>query len=309
MNMKTYPLKINPDFRQLVFPLSPDERKEMEDSICDLSRLPVIHVWKHYVLTDFAVYECCRFLELPYEVKTVELTCEDEAFAWICENQLKRSTLPKEMRKYLIGRRSMAEIVLGKRESSARSQQETKGILPTRYDTSASRTRARIGKLYGYGIYGVRQLECYATTVDTLRENVPDFIRDHLAGKISASYGRLNAMANLSRGHLLDECKLIYDQESDEKPGTWKSRLLPLAENSEKEPTHTVSIKDMPAYDPDAEISSLTLTIPSWISSIDRVRQVCNISTTTYKARTRLERALTELNYTVQTMLHKVQED
>ena len=110
--------------------------------------------------------------------------------------------------------------------------------------------------------------------MDILRENAPDFIRDHLAGKISASYGRLNAMTNLSRGQLLEECKLIYDRESDEKPGAWKSRLLPLADNSEKEPTHTVSIKDMPAYDPDAEISkgsiffSFCFTLGHWFLSL-----------------------------------------
>ena len=309
MTLNTYSLRINPAFRQLVFPLAPEERKEMEDSICDLSRLPVIRVWEDCILTDFAAYECCRFLGLPYEAENVKLSCEEEAVAWICENQLERSALSKEMRKYLIGRRSIAEIELGKREFAARSQQKTSEMLPARYDASASLTRLRIGKQYGYGGYGVRQLETYAVSVDALRENAPDFIRDHLAGKISASYGRLSAMAKLNRRQLLEECKLIYDQSTDERPGAWRARLLTAAQKPEKEPVHTVSIKDMPAYDPDAEISSLTLTIPSWISSIDRVRQVCNISTTTYKARARLERALTELNYTVQTMLQKVQED
>ena len=36
--------------------------------------------------------------------------------------------------------------------------------------------------------------------------------------------------------------------------------------NTKKAP----EIKQMPKYDPNAEISSLTLTIPSWISSIER---------------------------------------
>lgn len=35
-------------------------------------------------------------------------------------------------------------------------------------------------------------------------------------------------------------------------------------------------IKQMPKYDPDAELSSLTLTIPSWISSIERTRNTAD---------------------------------
>lgn len=39
-----------------------------------------------------------------------------------------------------------------------------------------------------------------------------------------------------------------------------------------------ISVKDMPSYDPDAEIASLTLTIPAWVSSIRRVNQSVNFS-------------------------------
>jgi len=43
-----------------------------------------------------------------------------------------------------------------------------------------------------------------------------------------------------------------------------------------------VSVKITPGYDPDAEISSLSLTIPSWINSIERAHNAitCQISNT-----------------------------
>ena len=37
-----------------------------------------------------------------------------------------------------------------------------------------------------------------------------------------------------------------------------------------REPEDIPTIRKLPKYDPDAEISSLTLTIPSWVSSIHR---------------------------------------
>lgn len=38
------------------------------------------------------------------------------------------------------------------------------------------------------------------------------------------------------------------------------------------------AIKTMPAYDPDAEVAGLTLTIPSWMSSIERTRNMAHLA-------------------------------
>lgn len=69
-----------------------------------------------------------------------------------------------------------------------------------------------------------------------------------------------------------------------------------------------VTVKDMPAYDPDAEISSLTLTIPSWISSIDRTLSIANFNKISNKAKTKLQNELKNLEYTVNTILLAVEE-
>ena len=45
------------------------------------------------------------------------------------------------------------------------------------------------------------------------------------------------------------------------------------------------SVKDMPSYDPDAEISSLTLTIPSWCSSLSRAISHADLQAVTDHAR------------------------
>ena len=55
------------------------------------------------------------------------------------------------------------------------------------------------------------------------------------------------------------------------------------------------TVKDMPAFDPDAYVSSLTLTIPSWISSIKRTAANSDIKMLSVKARYDLVKVLNDL--------------
>ena len=56
--------------------------------------------------------------------------------------------------------------------------------------------------------------------------------------------------------------------------------------------TLQTGIKNMPDYDPDAEITGLTLTIPSWTNSINRTRNNSILKTVSIKARMNLQHVL-----------------
>lgn len=68
-------------------------------------------------------------------------------------------------------------------------------------------------------------------------------------------------------------------------------------------------IKTMPAYDPDAEVAGLTLTIPSWMSSIDRTKSMAHLASISSTAKENLCVALTALEEKVQEMLTAIKED
>lgn len=55
------------------------------------------------------------------------------------------------------------------------------------------------------------------------------------------------------------------------------------------------SVKDMPAFDPDAEITGLTLTVPSWSGSIHRIIARTDLSIVSAGAKKRLASALLRL--------------
>ena len=85
--------------------------------------------------------------------------------------------------------------------------------------------------------------------------------------------------------------------------GRMKKQVLEV-----KETVKSMSIKDMPVFDPDAEINSLALTIPSWISSIDRTQSAAQFPLLTIKGKKQLEPQLYQLQKAIQIMLHALEE-
>ena len=63
----------------------------------------------------------------------------------------------------------------------------------------------------------------------------------------------------------------------------------------------------MPVYDPDAEVAGLTLTIPSWMSSIDRTKTTAHLEAISPTAKQNLMTALTELEGKIREMLHAIE--
>lgn len=67
-------------------------------------------------------------------------------------------------------------------------------------------------------------------------------------------------------------------------------------------------IKVTPKHDPDAEITGLTLTVPSWVSSIERARNLANMNAASAGAKSKLEEALLALQEKVSEILSDIRE-
>lgn len=70
-----------------------------------------------------------------------------------------------------------------------------------------------------------------------------------------------------------------------------------------------VSVKDMPAYDPDAAIKGLALTAPSWAGSIRRVRERTDVPAVSDAAKAHLAEALGELQNEIVSILFLIKEE
>ena len=71
----------------------------------------------------------------------------------------------------------------------------------------------------------------------------------------------------------------------------------------------SASVKDMPAYDPDATLTGLALPAPSWAGSIRRVRERADMPAVSPAAKVRLAAALEELQNEIASILSVIEED
>lgn len=311
MEQQLYQLETEPELRRLTPPLNLVEFNEMEEEIKKNGGAKGVKVWGKTILVDYEYYEYCHKQNIPFCIVSISLETWTEAVAWICKNQLFRKSLSEAMKKYLIGKRSLAERTIGLRQMQKLEnhigQQDCTVMKLAMHNVSRTHVRERIGTEYFLAYMTVRKYESYAQAIDILYALSPEFVKAHLAGRLKVSFGKIDRLVTLSPDAVCSECQRMLQESSESRQGLVKG--LRIMKESKTEMLPAISIKNMPAYDPDAEIVSLSLTIPSWTSSIIRVRNVSNIAETSSEARCRLREALISLKSTTDKMLYVLRED
>ncbi len=298
MELQLYRLETDPVLRRLVAPMNSVELHEMEEDIRLNGGNRGVRVWGRIILADHEYYEYCHRQNIPFCLVDVPLTNRTEATAWVCRNQLARKSLAEEMRKYLIGKQSIAErsaaSYLLKSSVHREGGLTLESIEKTYRENTLTRIRARIGTQYAINHITVRKYEAYARSIDRIYQSSQEFVNAHLSGRLKLSFEKVESLASLDPDMIACKCQRWLT-------GTHEKGTLNHEDENMTVPV--VSIKTMPAYDPDGEITSLSLTIPSWISSIIRVRNVTRMEETSESARFRLHKALLRLKSTTDKMI------
>ena len=106
-------LKIEPKFKNLIRPLQRKEYLQLEQNLLsDGCRDPII-IWNGVIVDGHNRYEICTRHHIPFALVEMDFSCDAEAIAWICANQLGRRNISEETRKYLIGKQFEAEKLAG----------------------------------------------------------------------------------------------------------------------------------------------------------------------------------------------------
>ncbi len=317
-------LKIEPKFKNLIRPLSTHEYQQLEFNIKrEGCREPII-AWRDTIIDGHNRYEICTRLGIPFQVKDIQFDSDEDAIAWICSNQLGRRNISEETRKYLIGKRYEAEKVIGyRRNASGWNQYTANDDTPSidRYrpanmrerDVSPGRrTAERLGDEYHLSHSTVEKYGAFSKAVDAIAQKEPSLAPMILNGKYRISHDNLVVLSKQSSRELN---RFIRRMEGEQPP----THFVPYSKTrssmkKEDEPPFVAevsspSIKDMPEYDPDSDITGLTLTIPSWASSITRTKNKADLTVISDVARAKLENALCELQETINDMLDAIKED
>ena len=310
----TYKFKIDEEFRHFIPPLSSGERKQLEESIISDGCREPICVWNQTILDGHNRYEICTRLQIPFKISYVFLKSREEAVAWICANQLGRKNITNEARRYLIGKRYRMEKIIGAHNAAGTNQFVRKDVGNKKYteplfDESAIMTRERLGKEYQLSPATIAKYGDYSQSLDILSKNEPNLLPKILKGKIKISQENIVGLSKL----IPSERRRICMELLEEGVGCSYKRYIVKNNNTPKmpdfPPIQASSVKDMPAYDPDAEVLSLAFTIPSWVSSIARTRSAANFSIASASARHMLEEELIGLRSIVDKILLAVKED
>ena len=310
-------LRINPEFNLMVAPLSEAERIAKEHATIRRSKSVPIAVWGDVILVDYEAYIFCRSRKLPLDTVQAPVKSKEEAIVWIVKNQLPRTDLTEELRKYLIGKRCNAEKVLGameaashKRAAKSMVEDEAPILPPALYESTATRTCERLGAEYHISFGTVRKYGIYASMLDQLTPHEPAFVKMILNGTIRMSHENLVEICNMSRGELNKLSKYFFNGV-EPNPTYLKYKALTYDDKpraSQVAPP-AGSIKEIPQYDPDAEVASLALTVPSWTDSVKRARKNTDFTKISEQARWRLVYELDQLTYTIDGLMATLKEE
>ena len=327
-------LIIDEEFRALIRPLTSEEYRLLEENILrDGCREPLI-IWKDTILDGHNRYKICKRWDLPFKTTELQVSCREEAMSWICANQLGRRNLSEEMRRYLIGKRYEMEKQIQRNnnrpiwepikkpdgtELSAQELFDAGGHLKHYTVRMKNPTAERIGSEYHISHGTVEKYGRYSRAVDTISDVSPELAPQILNGTLKVSQDNLIALSKLDNHNMHRYARQL--QASPEEP---YSRYLdtrkklssmappprpPINPTKAKPPRMPIrtGIKNMPEYNPDAEVTGLTLTVPSWGSSIYRVLNKADLGNITPQARDKLVVALSDLQKAIEALLQAIE--
>lgn len=292
---------MDPEFRRLVFPLCPEEYAALEQQILQYGSSRPVVTWYGYIMQGFERYEICKARGIAFEIRNISFRVREEAVSITCREELSSRYLPENQRRYLIGKRYNADMIIEAHNAAGTDQfkeRNRRDLFKGKkyYESSAGRIKDRLAEEYHINRCSVTRYGLYAQAIDYIASIQPESATQILAGRMKISVESVTACY----GKAAEEVAQLLTASGG--AGMKKSVC------AEKETEQGTSIKDMPVFDPDAEINSLALTIPSWISSINRTRTTAQIPLLTVKGQKQLEQQLYLLQEAIQIMLHTLEE-
>lgn len=156
----------------------------------------------------------------------------------------------------------------------------------------------------------VQKYAIYSKALDVVGQADPELPGKVLSGTFKISHENLVALSKMPP----EEIRRIGTRPEDlQHPFTSYSDTRKEFADTDEEPVAPMQeplplIKITPKHDPDAEIAGLTLTVPSWVSSIERARNNADMNAASTRAKSKLEEALLSLQEKVSEMLSDIRE-
>jgi hypothetical protein len=100
-------LQIDAEFKNLIPPLSSEEKLQLEANLKEFGCLDPLIVWQgeDILLDGHNRYEICIREQIPYNIVEIDIADREAALSWIANHQLGRRNITPEIASYLRGKR------------------------------------------------------------------------------------------------------------------------------------------------------------------------------------------------------------
>ena len=313
--MKDIRLQINKEFINLISPYTKKAYLALEEMLLAEGCVEPIATWNGYIVDGLTRYEICLRHDIPYEVKEMRFSCKEAAMAFICKKQLLRRDLTFETRKFLIGMQYEAEKYLNSTRSRAYTPwhgvDADLSLEGVDYTESRSRhtTAQRIADENNVTHATVQKYAHYTKALLSIGAKYPEVLPKILAGRLKLPHERVVELSKMSASELRRA-----DFGAEQKPFSIQMNAPHRGRPPKKAQTappvvSRPSVKDMPAFDPDAPAVELSLTVPSWTSSIKRAQKNINAAIVSDRAKEKLKEVLCDLQDNIAEILALIEEE
>lgn len=178
-------LKIDPEFRDKIPPLTDAEFEQLRENILEDGEVyEPICVWNGTIVDGHNRWKVIQENpDIPFRVKEMDFPDKWAAFDWVYKKQLGRRNLTDEQRAYMIGKMYEAR----KKSHGNHAQRGDDGkYLIDQNDPIGDKpksTAEAIGREVGVAEPSVKRWEKFAKGVDAIRQDAPEVAEKILSGK------------------------------------------------------------------------------------------------------------------------------
>lgn len=308
-------------FLELIQPRDEKYIEELEEDIFDHGCYDAVCVWGNLLIDGHLRYSICKKWDIRFNIRRLIFQSRDEAEAYLCAEQLKRTDLTSEYKKYLIGRLFRADMNAASAaflREHPEKQTNADGQISQKY-VQKTEIATIIGKEYNFGFSTVTKYDVYARALDEIRAKGPEITNKILNGNLRVSHENVIELSRLPIEDI-NGLKRLLESGSIDRIGYSQLRhelrwqRLPTGKpdyrrrRRERENAEA-GIKQMPVTDPDAELTSLKFTIPSWSKTISRTMELTDFPSTSASARQEVKTQLVNLTRKINRLLKQLEED
>ena len=312
-NKQIYTLVIDKELSPLFVPKTDDELTELKHQLTYEGLQPIIITWNKMIVDGIDTYRICHDTGIPFRYTEHEFFSRNEVISDICIREIKNPNITASRRKYCIGKLGLAQHALGKEGYIFTAGEPTEEEKTSKHRFVLYRWRTKcllkdieisMDTIYSYTIY--------ANAIDTIYAKSPTVALDILNKSTFISLPNLQKLSEFSPLVINNIWRNLHNNVRDKsllreiKYRTETGQVPKLQRSYRK---HEVEIKRMPQYDPDAEFSSLALTVPMWSHSITRLQTIGKFSEASSEILTKLDHELHLLKGKIENLQNTIEEE